>query len=156
MIWICSDAAELQRKNETADIEWDPFCLDILAWKVWTLIGCCWAFPCGCHLLNQKLRITLLPNRGICEDVYPKGLFSAKPAGLFSRCQIGCHGNLKELRDDGWFWVYWENHHALPTPNPPKNKQAWQQIIQKCFRYEKPSFMISKDVHFFKVFIFMS
>lgn len=146
-----SDAAKLQRKwwksrKRGGFVLFGEFDVKF-AWKVWTFEDIVGPFHVDTFPFNQKLRLLCFPPRNM--DVYPKWFFSSKPTGLFSRCQIGCHGNLKELRDDGWFWVYWET----ATFSLPPNKQAWQQIIQKCFWYENQALWYPKMYNFFKVFI---
>lgn len=90
-----------KENDERAGREGDSFCSENVkfAWKVWTLGDIFGPFHADTVPFNQKLRLLCFPPRNM--DVYPKQFFSAKPTGLFSRCQIGCHGNLKELRDDG-------------------------------------------------------
>lgn len=94
------------------------------------------------------------------EDVYPKWFFPAKPTGLFSRCQIGCHGNLKELRDDGWFWVYGEtaafslsqtNGHGSRLPKNVFDMKTKLYDIQRCKNFKGFHFLLSYCVDVFTV-----
>lgn len=148
-----------KENDERAGREGDSFCSENVTWKVFhgkygplrIVMGYFWAFPCG-YLLNQKLRLLLLfPPRNMWwhrEDVYPKWFFSANQL-VFSpdakSVAMGAWRSCEMMVDFGF------------TEKPPHSlfpKQTGMAAdYPKMFLIWKPSFMISKDVNIFKVFI---